>query len=493
MISLVQKSFFFLVAITLCALFGLMVPVLGPKFSLIFLAAFIGSAALFVKTEWLLFILCALSLFVVGPLGYFGIVNLHWIPYIIGLLLYVKFTLEKFNAKSADDGNVTNAIPFSGMNWAIFLFFSILIGSTLIARPNSHVLLLSTRDYFLLWSVFFLLSSAKVTPSFFQNILRLMVFAAVLQLPFALYQHFVVARGRHDTTSWDAVVGSFSGYQDGGGDSGGMAIFLLTVFAVALCLWRRKITNGLRVCLIGAIALGTVLLAEVKIFYVLTPIVFVMVYRTELLHSASVALIGTSLISILFAIVFLTYDSEYDTQQYQSQKALGDKIEDIFSYSTNANAYMSRSEVGRVTALAIWWQGNEISDPAVYIGHGMAATLSRQRIDERGGKIGERYGKLTIANSTFAVLLWEAGIFGALAFCFILILALFQAIAISRKEIVPTINKAILDATPAVLAMYLVTLFYHKNAIGASSSGQLILLFFLGHVAYWARKTHFNP
>jgi hypothetical protein len=483
--NLIRTGAFFLFAMVVSAFFGIIIPILGPKFSLILLAGFVGSAALFVNSEHILLALQILALCVVGPVNYFGIVNLHWIPYIVGLLLYVKLILEKFAVSQPSESKMQ---LFSGIQWAMLIFFSILAFSTLLSPPGAHLLLITSKNYFFLWSVFFLLALGHVKPDFFQKAWIAMFGVALMQFPFALYQNLFIAKNRKDNASWDAVVGTFPGLKDWGGDSGGMTVFLLTVFAIALCLWRRKCFRGSLVALVGLATTGTVLLAEVKIVYVLVPIVFVGVYRTELFRNALVSIIGFGLIGILFATVAITYDALTERINTGPEISFTDKIEGIFNYSIATDIYQVGGGIGRGTALAVWWNGNQFSDPNMYIGNGMASSLISQRPGDKGGKIGERYFPVQLDVSSASVLLWEAGIFGLLAFCAILIFGAMEAQRLARNKSIPATNGAILDATPAILAMYLATLFYHKNAIGASEPGQFLLLFFLGHVAYWTRR-----
>lgn len=469
-----------------CAFFGVAIPVIGTKFSLILLSGFIGCTALFISSEVILLALLVLALCVVGPLNYFGIVNLHWIPYIVGLLLYLKLILERFGRAEANEQIRSNAL--SSLQWAILTFFAILAMSTAFSPPGAHLLLLSSRNYFFMWSVFLLLARGKVKPDFFRNACTLMLWIALLQFPFAVYQNIFIAKNRTDNASWDAVVGTFPGLKDWGGDSGGMAIFLLSAFAIALCLWHRKVVPGLLVALFAATTIGTILAAEVKIVYVLIPIIFVAIYRTALFRNALLTLTGVVFITILFATISLTYDAETKVSTQGPKESISEKIYEIFKYSTTTDAYLGHGAIGRSTALAIWWMGNDFSDPKMYIGHGIASSAISQRPGEKGGAIGERYFPLEIDVSTAAVLLWETGIFGFLAFCSILIVAGIEARHLSYERSLPPTSAAILDASPAILAMYLITLFYHKNAIGSSESGQFLLLLFLGHIAYWSRR-----
>lgn len=489
--GLVQTGGFFVFAITVCAFFGMVIPIIGPKFSLLLVAGFVGSAALFIKTDTILLGLFALTLIVVGPLGYFGVIDLHWIPYIVGALLYVKLIVERFRTADPHQHG-SNSTALSGFHWAILVFFGILALSTSFSPPSSYLFLLTSRSYFFLWSVYLLLALGNVTPEFFKNAWKLMYGVAFLQLPFAIYQNLIIARNRTDNASWDAVIGTFQGYKEAGGDSAGMAIFLLTIFTIALSLWRRGLQSGLSVFVTGIAALCTISLAEVKVVYILFPIILIGVYRSELLRNIQLALVGSAVIAVLVATIFIAYDLQYTTEAITSQKSLDKKAEGIFKFSTAADVYGWHGEVGRVTALLIWWNGNEKSDPQMYVGNGMGSTAISQRYAELGGKIGERYFPLQIDTSAATVLLWETGIFGLFAFCTILILAALTARRLARSHSLPGINAALLDATPAILAMYLFTIPYHKNAIGGSTAGQLVLLFFLGHVAYWARLFPFR-
>jgi hypothetical protein len=487
--GLLQTTGFFIFAVSLSAFFGLIIPVLGPKYSLVVLAGFVGCSALFVKTEVILLGLLVLTLCIVGPLNYFGVVNLHWIPYIIGLFLYIKLILEKFRVSSSGSLHAMGNNSMTALQWAVLLFFAILTLTTVFSPPGSHLFLIASRNYCFLWSVYLLLNLGHINQKFFSDAWKLMTGIAILQLPFALFQNLVIARGRGDNSSWDAVIGTFFGYKDAGGDSGGMAIFLLTVLAIVLSLRRRNLLGNASVLLISMVAMVSILLAEVKIIYVLLPIAFIGVYRSHLLRNAPLALLGIGIIALLFATVFLVYDKEYSESEANSQKSIGEKVEEIFKYSQASDAYLGHGGVGRATALAIWWRGNDWSDPTMYIGNGMGSSAISQQYGELGGKIGERYFPLEIDTSAAAVLLWETGIFGLISFTSILILAAARARRLAGNDSIPEWNGAVLDATPAILTMYLITLPYHKNAIGGSEAGQLLLLFFLGHVGYWSSKS----
>ncbi|NML17524.1 hypothetical protein [Azohydromonas caseinilytica] len=477
-----------LVASLFMALFLGAVAGLGRPLLLAPFIGLIGLATLFViPSPWMFWSLLVGSMFVVGPVMYFGhIENARWLPPLLGLALYVPLVAHVLKPR--------RAAPEVGWPLWFFVLSLFLVAaafSTALGDPRLGEVLVASRAYLAFWSIALALAVGMVSQSHMLLAWKALMVCAVLQLPVAIYQYFVVAKISNRLSPWDAVVGTFPGNMDGGGASHGMGIFLLVVMAAVLALWRtRQIRRSLAVVIFLAI-LATLALAEVKAAVLIMPLVFALVYYRELLRrpllSVGAVVISVGLMGTLLAVYENTF---YANRGMTLSGKLPTSPLAAVQNQLNPEQMHTRSEggviVSRAARMADWWQRNvRYGDPYhALLGYGVGAT----QLSTIG--MGELVTKMpySLDMTGTAILLWETGLVGHLLLVLALLLAARNCNTSVRSNAVPAMHKAMLEAASAGLVLYAVTLPYSNFALRAPPS-QFLMVFLLGYSAYWWRIT----
>lgn len=468
-----------LVAIPLALIVGLVIGTGSIKLVAIVATLLIAVASLFISLQWVVWLTIGLTFLIVGPINYFfGIGALRWVPFLAGLLLYVRVLLHLLKPQPARP-------PFPAFLWALFFYLSVFFLTTVINQPPIYPLFLAARNYLFLWGLFFALAFVSFPESLFPKIWRALIGVAMIQFPFAVYQYFVVAANRIDSTRWDAVIGTFFGEQSGGGDSGGMALFLVMIVTTAVALWRRKVFGTGALVVLILLATGTILLAEVKVVLLLIPLAFITLYRSDIVRRPLESLvIGTLVFAALAAVVLVYKQIHMSSAEGGRNITLEKQLEVMTKFSFATTAIAPSGEMGRGAALAFWWSKSSLADDPlrVLLGYGPGASRGGDIYDT--GVAAKRFYPYNIDASAATVLLWELGVVGFIGFIAVLVLGIHAARRLRRSPNIPLIHVALLEASVPALVLNLATVPYNTNAV-ASASAQILVALLLGHIAYW--------
>ena len=471
--------------VILVAFVSALVIVLGGVKYTLFLAGLLGSFFLmFVPPQWLVFVLMFYAFLVMGPVQYFSSLDTQWVPYLMGVVLSVRalFEIALRGGKKDPGERRPRAIP--PYTWALLAFVSVALVSTALGTSSMYLLLLSARNLFFMWGVFFVLAMAMVGPSFFRSAWRALIVIGLIQLPMTFYQRFFVAAKRLDFASWDAVVGTFVGNKDGGGDSGGMAFFVLAIATVVIALWQRSQLSGRVVLVLLPVLFAPIMLAEVKIVYVLIPVMAVAVFRSTISRRPVTFVMAMMLTGTLLAGVYTADKTLNVIKSAPSQElTLERRLDLILGFSTGADIYLGGGEMGRMTALVFWWSRHRDDMLHLVVGHGLSSSVTANRLEL--GSEGRKYSPLQFANSTAALLLWDTGIVGLAAFILILGFSAVSAARLARVPAIPAYEGALLYAASVIIGSMILLLPYNVSLTGGSPATQFLLMLMLGLVAYW--------
>lgn len=459
----------------------------GSKLLLLPFAALIGMF-LFVIVPvqlslWALLFVCFL---VVGPLIYFLKFELaRWFPPIFAIALFVPLL---FNVLWKTDRQFSGTPPF------IFVFIVFLLSlafSTALTDPTFGELMTNWRNYIAYWSVMLLLMSGMIAERQLSGMWRFLLLAAVVQLPVVMYQRFFVATRSTWDSSWDAIVGTFPGNEEGGGASGAMALFLLAALIVAIALWRQKKLNSMVLLVVAGAVVGSIALAEVKAVVMMIPLALGLLYFKDIVRKPARTLLTVILGIGVMQMVFVGYNAVYYEDSRLSAIVSPEKpMSAMESVQNQLDPYKySRAglELSRAGLIQDWWGRNvEKGDfqHAVF-GYGMGATQY-----SRLGS-GELVFKLPYFNASMtgtSMLLWESGLLGHLLFVVGMLVAARMAGRLSAKPEIPAEHQALLRASMVIIVLLAVALPY-KGVIFETPPTQFLFMYALGYVAYWWRKT----
>ncbi|GKS68766.1 hypothetical protein W03_07700 [Nitrosomonas sp. PY1] len=320
-----------------------------------------------------------------------------------------------------------------------------------------------------------------VPPETFVKIWRALLIIAVLQLPMALYQYFFVARQDARMSPWDAVIGTFQGNIEGGGDSAAMAMMLIIAILTSIALWREQnLKLGWMIWVVIA-GIATMILAEVKAMVMLLPVPIALYYRKELVKKpieTAVVMIGVLL--LVGGILTAYKDIHYDTSATRVNSAYDSIVNAI-----TPNPGEDSAHVGRVTLLVNWWNNNVVHGEVhnTIFGYGIGAVHSSKA---QRGKIASLY-EYKIAKTTSVILLWETGILGHLVFLMILLFGAKASADAAKTEYIPSIHRVLLRAGAISLILLVITLPY-SNFHLFSIPTQFLMMLMLGQSLYWSNS-----
>lgn len=451
---------------------GLAIPLLGILVPTVVGALALCILVLTLSPPAIIWLMLALVLLVVGQFTFFlGIRQAFWLPYLLLLLIAIKLLLEKLRFTS----RIATMSSFSTISVLIVLFCLFFCLSALANKTNFASIGVAAKNYVFPWFLTMLVASTIQRTEDLQHIWTFMLWVAVLQLPFAIPEHFYFAK--RAGASWDAVVGSFGGNFMTGGASGAMAIFLVFGIVLAASLFRQNQIGWKILTLVVLATLATVALAEVKVFFICLPLGLILLFRKSILTSPLRSLgIGGMLVAMLLSVVLFVYQQTYSEKTGKTM-SLEDTIDFALYVESNPYFYNPETrELSRIGAILMWERYNSTNDYHFYIGHGPAA--SRESITIGTGVAARKY-PFMLSTSTASIMLWDIGLFGYVLFLGTLLAAGVTALRLVRYA--PRMEAAALDSIGAMLLLNLPLSLYNSDLID-STVIQILVAFWIGYV-----------
>lgn len=312
---------------------------------------------------------------------------------------------------------------------------------------------------------------------------KLLLLIVTLQLPFALYQFLILVpmRGGLEAGSevTDVVAGTFGANLKGGSPNSVMAVFLLIFMAFMLTRWKMGLLKVKWVALGLIFTLVPIVLGEVKVVFVMLPLVFFVVFMDELRRRPGF-FIG---VFLLGGMMF--FFMGYILIEWMMKKSLIDVVENTIAYNTGESYGYADGYLNRLTVLTFWWQQQGLHDPIGFVfGHGMGSSHA-----EAGalvaGHMALNWLMHGIGLTAVAQLLWDLGFLGLCLYFLILSLAWMAADRI-RKAAAGKKSGADAAAIQAAIALFAVMLIYNNSLIVIMSM-QIVFGLVLGYLSYLYR------
>lgn len=486
--SLITTTLVVLVVITLSVFLGL-VAVTGWGLIYFLVVAMMGAALLLFLSDKNLLLLGGLLVYlVVGQLMYFAnIGQALWIPYGLGILLFLRLPSAFLKSPYAA---TKIGVP---LNLSMSLYFLVFLLSTVLNETPIFQAIVGGKNLVIFWSYFLLIALFAIPFSTTEKFVRWLLWIAVLQLPFALYQYFFVVPERiHSLSAWDAIVGSFGGSQMAGGASGTMAYMLLLAVLIAINLNKCGQLNRLLLLGITLIAGGIIFMAEVKVAPLLMTVGLAVVYRKTFVRNPAAAIVGGMAVLALGFGLLVAYDKTHYADVGQESRDIPDLLDKTFGYSLDSQFInLETGEMGRNAALMFWWNKGFLTDPLKgTLGYGPGASRSSSHFSV--GEIARKY-TFGIDRSAATQLLWELGLAGFLAFVFILLKGAMLALRAANSTNSPA-SAAILEAAASGLFMAILMLPYNRDVLEVPAlTFTIMLLLGLAVQADVLRRLHHEP
>lgn len=453
----------------------------GNLYLIIALLAVYGALfVLVVPPAWIVWVIFFSAFLITGPSAYFiRFTQLQWLTALISaaLLLPLLFNLLRPRVNIGSTRLSINLfLPIAFISLAIF--------SAVINKSQFGEILNASRHYFFMWPLMFIFAFGFIQNETLTKLWQALLVIAALQLPMALYQYFYVARKDARMSPWDAVIGTFQGNIDGGGDSPAMAMLLIVAMLLSIALWRENNFKLWKMVWIVFTGVATMLLAEVKAMVMLLPIPIGIYYRNNLVKKP----IETMVVMILAILLVAGILSAYKNIHYESSGTFKNnaQINSAFDSILNAitpNVGEDSAHVGRITLLVNWWDSNVVRGEVhtTLFGHGIGSVHSSKL---QKGKIASRY-EYKIAKTTAVILLWETGILGFSVYTLVLLFGIKTSAHSAKAESIPPIHRIFLTVGAISLVMLLITLPY-SNFHLFSIPIQFLIMLMLGQALFWS-------
>jgi hypothetical protein len=474
----VSLTIFAILAAVLC---GLTYPILGMIVPAAVGALMLSIVVLALSPPAIIWLMLVLVLLVVGQFTYFlGIQQAAWIPYLLLMLIAIKYLMEKVRITTRN--KTLLGLGPSIVSVLIVLFCLLFCLSALANSTDFASVGVAAKNYIFPWFLTLLVVSAVKRTDDLGGIWKFMLWVVVVQVPFAISQHFYFAKLRGGENGLDAVVGSFGGSIYSGGASGAMAVFLVFGIVLAASLFQNR-QIGRKMLAGVVIAAGvTVGLAEVKIFFIILPLGLILLFRSNLL-SKPAKTFGYGIVGAAFLVLLMFVYQQTTSSRLSKANSMEGYIDHVLSGESDAYLFNPITrELSRAGAVLMWLRYNSLSDPSFYLGHGPAASRKSQTL---GSGVAARKYPFTLTTSTASTLLWDVGLSGYALFTVLLLAAGLSALRLANSA--PLVEKAALESIGVMLLLGLPLSFYNRDLID-SAVMQTLVAFWIGYVLLCRRK-----
>lgn len=458
----------------LAVFFGLVAVTANPVLVSMAAALLVGVFVL-AKPTWNIWLVLALGLLVAGVLPIwvdFFASKAVWGISLLGFMLMASALFKLISTPGA-------ARDTPAFVWAALIFMLYAVASSIIQFYSFGEFLIGFKRYFQAFGLLFAFCWLVINDRDVRGWRKFFVIVALVQLPFALYELIRLVPLRETLhipglVPVDVVAGTFGANLYTGGANAEMATFLIIVLAFMLARRQEKTLSTGRLLLLAPLVLAPVFLGETKAVVILLPIMFLVLYRRELLtrpHYAAMGLILGTLLTVGAGMAYLKV----------TETTLEEQVEDTLSYNVYERGY-GGYQLNRTKVLSFWAEHQGAHDPlSLVLGNGLGSANNTT-----GGHVAMRYPTYGIGLTAASTLLWELGIFGIILFLSILLLA-WHAAGRLRREAPEPLVRADAAAIQAVLPLFAFFLFYRLSLL-ETLSFQIVFAAVLGYLAWLHRR-----
>jgi len=398
-----------------------------------------------------------------------ALTKLPWALALISMLLLLPVAMQFISHKQ---------IPAFIWLAVIFMLYALLV--TFIQWDSLSQFLAGFKRYFQMYGLMFALALLAFKPKDYKLWLKLLLIIALIQLPFALLQRFMlgdISSGAAELT--DRVAGTLGSSAEGGSASAQMAAFLIMAATFVVARFKEGLIEKSKMmwlCLICLIPLG---LGETKIVIILLPLAWLILMRNDFRKNTSrflLQLLALLIITAIFGLIYLGLNKGSIANMTNL-----DVLTQTLEYNVGSQGY-GTNILNRTTVIGFWWLNHGWHEPIqLLLGHGLGSSYFSSGSAVFGNVAAAFIGygiDLTSASS----LLWDTGVLGLLLFLSIFIAAWMSAGRLRKTSINPSIRADAL-ATQACIAVLLVFVFYDSTLTNILSF-ELICAAVLGYLGY---------
>lgn len=397
--------------------------------------------------------------------------KLSWVVSLLGFFLFIPALISARNLKHAP-----------GFVYVSLSFLLLTLISTLIQWYSAGEVLAGIKRTFQASGLFFALALVPFTRKDFSRWRKIIFSIALLQIPFALYEFFILVPKRGGLAAGaqttDVVAGTFGANIESGSPNSVMAFLLLTVLAFILAHWKEGLLRFRYVAVGLPLLMLPIALGEVKIVLVLLPIILFVLFKEEVFNRPKM-FFGMSLIGVL---VMTAIGTIY--VQFIMKRPLADVIYNTLAYNIYDKGH-GNYLLNRTTSLVFWWQQQGPHDPVgFFLGHGLGSSFESNRTFVVG-HVAARWPSYGISLTDAAGLLWETGVVGTMLFILVFPSAWYACNRLKR-ELRTSYLKAEVSAIRATVPMLALFVIYNSS-LTTLIAMEILASFVLGYLAHLYR------
>lgn len=459
-------------AIFLAIFFGLIAVTANPVFVAVSVGLIVGTLLL-AKPAWNIWLILTFGLLVAGLLPIwldFFASKAIWGISILGFMLLGSTLFWLI----ATPGVARNTPAFV---WVALAFFAYVLISSFTQWHSTGEFLSGLKRYFQMWGLLFALCWLSFDKQHIRRWRAFMLLVALVQLPFALYELVDLVPLRETfaipgLVPIDVVAGTFGSYLYAGGANAEMATFLIIVLAFLLAQKQEKQLSPIRLLLLAPLVMAPLFLGETKVVVILLPLMFLVLYRRELIARPHYALIALTMGTVFTFAAGYTYLS-------LSKQSTEQQIANMFSYEGYGTL-----KLNRYTVLTFWAEQQGTHDPVSFVlGNGIGSSVSASLAP---GHVATRFPNYGIGLTAASTLLWETGVFGFGLFLALHVMV-WRAAGRLRQRVTEPSLRADLSAIQAAIAIFAVFLFYRSSVLDILGF-QIVFVSVLGYLAWLHRR-----
>ena len=454
---------------------GLIAATGNPVLVALLVGLIVGIAMLWAPdiSIWILLVIGLLSGFFTSLIPVLN--KLPWALALLSMLLMLPVIFKFIERK-----NIPTFI------WIAFIFMLYSLIISFIQWDSFSQLVAGFKRYFQMYGLMFALALLAFKPEDYKHWLKLMLIIALMQLPFALFEYFVLVgmRGGHGgAEATDIVAGTLGANIEGGSASAEMAAFLIMATAFIVARWKEGLIDRFKTILFGLVCLLPLGLGETKIVILLLPITWLILMRDDIKKHTGRFIFQLFLLLVITAIFGFLYLGL--NKSAVSNMTNLDVLNQTLSYNIGNQGY-GNYLLNRTTVVGFWWSNQSWSDPlGMLLGHGLGSSYFSPG-NAVAGNIAVQYIGYGIDLTSASSLLWDTGLIGLTLFIIILISAWFTAgrLRLNASNADTRADALAIQACIVILVMFT----FFDNALVNILSFELIYAFVLGYLGYLAAK-----
>ncbi|MBC7786728.1 MAG: hypothetical protein H7Z18_04575 [Methylophilaceae bacterium] len=474
------KVLFVLIATFLAFVFGMISVTANPIF--IGLAVgLVGGIILLTspkKTIWLVIAL-GLATPALLDMGGHGLSKILWAVSIMSLLLWLPGLMNLFDLNKNQHNKYIPTFIWLAIS---FVLFSML--SALLEHYSLSEFLTGFKRYFQSFGLLLVLVTLNISKQDVDKWLRLLLAIALLQLPFSLFELFILVPLRGGISAagaeaTDIVAGTMGANLNGGSPNALMVTFVLIVFVFIFSRWRVGLVTTSKLWLYGLILLLPLGLGETKVVVFMLPIIGLVLLRKDMVKHP------VRYIPVIVALAGLTIAFAYLYVYVMLDTTFADAYKISVQYNLKDVGY-GTSLLNRTTVMSFWWKLQSAQDPIGFLfGNGLGSSYGSGL---QAGHIAAKYPGYGISLTTVSTLLWDVGVFGLTLYLTVYVAA-WRAASKLWRQTASNLVKADALAIQVAIALTLMFTIYSDSQINLIMH-EIILSMVFGYLAFLVKQQH---